>query len=205
MVLELGFGGDRLYRSFRGFNRPNALDVFQSTGELWVCDEGNNNLYQIHSEVDEDIAFVDSSEFVTRRDGYSFPVDVSVEDSTGACWLVDKEAGFLVRYEADALDSLVVYGFQNPVAVSAAWSDGLCWVLDRGLDSRAVRLFFDNEQAELGDLSFPRDLAFNRLDSHCWVLDSERNRVLRVDPDGQVVGTWTDFNFPGRIVINSGY
>ena len=29
------------------------------------------------------------------------------------------------------------------VAVAATWSEGLCWVLDRGLNSRALRYFFD--------------------------------------------------------------
>jgi len=204
-IVEVNLFGDRILRTLGGFHRPNALDLHQSTGALWICDEGANLLYHVYDGFEGDIAQVDSSAHVIRRDGYRFPVDVSVEDSTGACWLADKEGGFLVRYESDALDSLIVPGFQNPVAVSAAWSDGLCWVLDRGLDSRAQRLFFDQTQLDVGGLSFPKHLAYNRIDAHCWVLDSERNRVLRLSPEGAIAGSWTDFDFPTRIVINGGY
>ena len=204
-VVEVDFNGIHTLSRRQGFVRPNALDVYQRDGMLWVCDEGSNILYQIRPEADDFIAEVDTADHVTRRDGYSFPVDVSVEDSTGACWLVDKEAGMLVRYEPDAMDSLVSYGFQNPVAISAAWSNGLAWILDRSVNSRALRVFYDDVQASVGDLAFPKDLAYNRLDSHCWVLDTERNRVLRIDPDGEVVGTWINFDFPTRIVINAGY
>lgn len=204
-IVEINIFGDRVLRTLAGFHRPNALDLHQSTGALWICDEGANLLYHVNDGWEGDIAQVDSSEHVIRRDGYLYPVDVAVEDSTGACWLADKEGGFLVRYEPDASDSLVVHGFQNPVAISAAWSDGLCWVLDRGLDSHALRLFFDQAQLDVGGLSFPKHLAYNRIDAHCWVLDSERNRVLRLDPQGSIVGSWTDFDFPTRIVINGGY
>lgn len=204
-ILEFNLFGDNLLRSISGLHRPNALDINQRTGELWICDEGSNYLYHVHDGYEGDIAQVDSSLHIRKRDGYLYPVDVSVEDSTGACWLVDKEAGMLVRYEPNGLDSLIVTGFDNPVAISAAWSEGLCWVMDRGLNSSVSRYFFDLRQVQVDGLLFPKDLAYNRLDEHLWVLDSERNRVLRIDPEGQRVGSWTDFDFPTRIVINGGY
>ncbi len=203
-VVEISLYGDRELRRIGGLTRPNALDVNQRTGAVWICDEGSNQLFHVNDGWEGSISDVRSSPHVQARDGYLFPVDVSVEDSTGACWLVDKEAGTLVRYEDDGLDSLVVTGLENPVAVSATWSEGLCWVLDRGLDSRALRYFFDQEQVAVEGLLFPKDLAYNRIDSHVWVLDTERNRVLRLRPDGSVAGAWTDFNFPTRIVINGG-
>ena len=204
-ILEFSLSGDRTLRRINGLDRPNALDLDQRTGALWICDEGSNSLFHVWDGYDGDIADVGSSPHVLRRDGYQFPVDISVEDSTGACWLVDKEAGMLVRYEAGGTDSLIVTGFQNPVAVAATWSEGLCWVLDRGLNSRALRYFFDQEQVVVEDLLFPKDLAFNRIDSHVWVLDTERNRVLRIRPEGTVAGAWTNFDFPTRVVINGGY
>jgi hypothetical protein len=204
-VVEINLFGDAELRRIGGLTRPNALDLDQRTGALWICDEGSNSLYHIADGYEGSIADVRSSPHVIRRDGYLFPVDVSVEDSTGACWLVDKEAGSLVRYEAGGSDSLVVTGLENPVAVAATWSEGLCWVLDRGLESRALRYFFDQQQVAVEGLLFPKDLAFNRIDSHVWVLDTERNRVLRLRPDGSLAGAWTDFDFPTRIVINGGY
>lgn len=204
-VIEMNQHGDRIVRRVGGLTRPNALDMDQRTGALWICDEGSNHLFHVHDGYEGDIPDVWDSPHVIRRDGYQFPVDISVEDSTGACWLVDKEAGMLVRYEANGLDSLIVMGFQNPVAVAATWSEGLCWVLDRGLDGEVLRYFFDQEQVSLNGLLFPKDLAFNRIDSHVWVLDTERNRILRIRPNGTVAGTWTDFDFPTRIVINGGY
>lgn len=204
-VVEISLHGDRELRRIGGLTRPNALDVDQRTGALWICDEGSNYLYHVADGFEGSIDDVRSSSHVIRRDGYQFPVDISVEDSTGACWLVDKEAGMLVRYEPNGVDSLIVTGLQNPVAVAATWSEGLCWVLDRALNSRVVRYFFDQEQVALDGLMFPKDLAFNRIDAHIWVLDTERNRVLRIRPDGSVAGVWTDFDFPTRIVINGGY
>jgi hypothetical protein len=204
-VIELNLYGDRVMRRVGGLTRPNSLDLDQRTGALWICDEGSNHLFHVSDGYEGSIPDVWSSPHVIRRDGYQFPVDISVEDSTGACWLVDKEAGMLVRYEANGQDSLIVSGFQNPVAVAATWSEGLCWVLDRGLDGEVLRYFFDQEQVALNGLLFPKDLAFNRIDSHVWVLDTERNRILRIRPDGLVAGVWTDFDFPTRIVINGGY
>lgn len=203
-VVEISLYGDRELRRLAGMSRPNALDVNQRTGALWICDEGSNHLFHVNDGWEGSISDVRNSPHVVARDGYLFPVDVSVEDSTGACWLVDKEAGKLVRYEQDGLDSLVVSGLENPVAVAATWSEGLCWVLDRGLDSRALRYFFDQEQVAVEGLLFPKDLAFNRIDSHVWVLDTERNRVLRLRPSGSVAGAWSNFDFPTRIVINGG-
>jgi len=204
-VVEINIFGDREVRRIGGLTRPNALDLDQRTGAVWICDEGSNYLYHVADGFEGSIDDVRTSPHVIRRDGYQFPVDVSVEDSTGACWLVDKEAGMLVRYEPNGVDSLIISGFQNPVAVAATWSEGLCWVLDRGLNSSVHRYFFDQEQVALDGLLFPKDLAFNRIDSHIWVLDTERNRVLRIRPDGSIAGTWTDFDFPTRIVINGGY
>jgi hypothetical protein len=204
-VVEINLHGNRQVRTIGGLTRPNALDLDQRTGALWICDEGSNYLYHVADGFEGSISDVRTSPHVIRRDGYLFPVDISVEDSTGACWLVDKEAGMLVRYEPNGVDSLIVSGFQNPVAVAATWSEGLCWVLDRALDSRVIRYFFDQEQVSLDGLLFPKDLAFNRIDSHVWVLDTERNRVMRIRPDGTVAGMWTDFDFPTRIVINGGY
>lgn len=203
-VVEISLYGDRELRRIAGMTRPNALDLNQRTGALWICDEGSNYLFHVNDGWEGSISDVRTSPHVAARDGYLFPVDVSVEDSTGACWLVDKEAGTLVRYAADGLDSLLVGGLENPVAVAATWSEGLCWVLDRGLESRALRFFFDQEQVAVEGLLFPKDLAYNRIDSHVWVLDTERNRVLRLRPDGTVAGAWTDFDFPTRIVINGG-
>jgi DNA-binding beta-propeller fold protein YncE len=204
-VLEVGFLGERILRSIAGFRRPNALAVDSRSGTLWVSDEGAQSIYQIAGDDPQDIAQVDSSLVVLRHRNYPYPSAVAIEDSTGACWVADRELGALVRYEANGLDSLVVPGFRNPVALSAARTVGLCWVLDRGLDSRAMRIFYDQVQLDIGGLSFPKHLAYSRINAQCWVLDSERNRVLLLDPMGAVAGTWTDFDFPSRIVVNSGY
>jgi hypothetical protein len=204
-VKEISYNGDRIIRQYNGFNRPNAIDINQSNGELWICDEGSNNLYQIAPDGPEFISDVDSSTFVRIRDGYQFPVDVSVEDSTGACWLVDKGQDILVRYNPLAEDSIIVGGFENPVAIDATWSTGLVWVLDRSLNSKAIRVFFDNFQVEIDNLLFPNDIAYNRIDDYCWIVETERNRVIRVDPFGSIAGAWGDFNNPTRLVINTGY
>jgi DNA-binding beta-propeller fold protein YncE len=204
-IKELSFNGNFIYRQYNGFSRPNALDINQSTGELWVCDEGVNRLYQIATNDAEFISDVDSSEHVRIHSGFLYPYDVSIEDSTGAIWLADKESDFLVRYDPLAEDSIIVEGFENPVAIDATWSTGLVWVLDRSLNSKAIRIFFDNHQVQVEDLLFPTDIAYNRIDDYCWILETERNRVIRVDPFGNIVGTWGNFDTPTRIVVNTGY
>ncbi|MCB1046264.1 MAG: hypothetical protein KDC10_03600, partial [Calditrichaeota bacterium] len=142
---------------------------------------------------------------VRAHNGFLYPYDLSVEDSTGACWVVDKNAARLYRFLADGLDSLTVSGFDNPVAVSAGHSEGLAWVLDRGLNGRAIRLFFDLQQTQHDNIRYPKALAANRLDASCWVLDAERNQVLKINSLGALAGSWSDFTFPTRLVINMGY
>ncbi len=204
-VLELSLQGDQVLRRVSGLSRPNDLDINQHSGELWICDEGGGKVFHLFDGYEGDIAQADSSEHLRAHGPYPYPAAISVEDSTGACWVADREDGLIVRHQANGLDSLMVTGFENPVALATASTEGLCWVLDRGLDGSASRYFFNQRQVEYTGLLFPKDLAFNRIDDHAWVLDSERNRVLRLDPDGEVTGSWTDYDFPTRIVINGGY
>ncbi len=204
-VVEVAFSGNSVRRRLEGFGDPLSFDLHQRTGKIWVCDPGAYSVWQIDPAFEGNVSGADTLSAVSRHGGFHYPVDVSVEDSTGASWVVDKELGLLVRYGESGEDSLIVPGFSNPVAIDAAWSEGLVWVLDRALVGRAVRLFYSQLQAEADDISFPKALAYNRLDDHCWVLDSERNRLLKLNPDGAVVGSWTDFYFPSRLVINSGY
>lgn len=204
-VVEIERDGDLGSRQIGGFERPFAMGLHQQSGALWIADEGSNRVWQIPEGFSGSLSIADSLQGVKAHNGFLFPYDVSIEDSTGACWVVDKDARLLVRYSAGGLDSLKVGGFGNPVAVSAGKSEGLAWVLDRSVSGLAVRYFFDLPQVQLGGIRFPQALAYNHLDAHCWVLDGERNQVLRIDPLGNLVGSWSSFDFPSRLVVNTGY
>lgn len=204
-IVEIEYDGDVSSRFISGLERPSAIALHQRTGTLWVADEGANRVWQVPNDYSGTLALEDSLQGVRSHNGFLFPYDVSVEDSTGAAWVVDKDAGRLVRYQPEGLDSLRIGGFDNPVAVAAGRSEGLAWALDRNSTGKAVRLFFDLRQVEYSGIRFPKALAFNPLDANCWVLDGERNQVLRLNPQGLLVGTWSSFSFPSRVVINGGF
>jgi DNA-binding beta-propeller fold protein YncE len=204
-VVEVEGDGQLGQRVIAGLDRPLALGLHQRSGMLWVADEGDNRVWQIPDSYSGTLTPEDSLSGVRVHNGFQFPYDLSVEDSTGACWVVDKDAARLIRYGAEGLDSLVVGGFDNPVAVAAGRSEGLAWVLDRNASGQALRMFFDLEQVQFTGVRFPKALAFNPLDANCWVLDGERNQVLRINAQGQLVGSWSSFNFPSRVVVNGGY
>ncbi|MCB9474352.1 MAG: hypothetical protein H6678_11125 [Candidatus Delongbacteria bacterium] len=204
-ISEVRFNGEPGERVLDGLDRPGAMAIHQRTGMLWIADAGSNQVWQVPETYSGAVSAADSLTGVRAHNGFLYPYDLSVEDSTGACWVVDKNAARLYRFLADGLDSLTVSGFDNPVAVSAGHSEGLAWVLDRGLNGRAIRLFFDLQQTQHDNIRYPKALAANRLDASCWVLDAERNQVLKINSLGALAGSWSDFTFPTRLVINMGY
>jgi DNA-binding beta-propeller fold protein YncE len=197
-----GFGPERL---IDGFRRPNALDIHQANGTLWVCDEGEGAVYEILGDLEVDIFDPDTTEFAQGHYGFIFPAAVAVEDSTGAAWVADREAGRLTRYESFSMDSIYISDLQEVALVSTPGGEGLCWTLERGAEPGLFRTFYEMTQTEISDFSDPRGLAASPETGHVWVSDSGRNSILLYDASGNLLLRKQGFDMPGLLIVHRGF
>jgi DNA-binding beta-propeller fold protein YncE len=204
-ITAIDFSGTTAIRHIRGFRRPNSLAIHQEDGSLWVCDEGVGRVYHLQGDLEADIQDPDSSIFAQSKSGFTFPAHVAVEDSSGAAWVADRDAGRLFRFLPNFSDSLVLHGLQEPARCAPPGAEGLCWVLERGSQPTIFRAFYDQVQVQVSGFSDPRGLAATPESGHVWVSDAGRNSVLLYDSYGVELLRKHGFDQPGLIIVHRGY
>ncbi len=201
-VVKLSRTGEELCR-ISGFYYPRGVDVKEDTGDAWVADRNHNTVVKLDADVPDgyDISS-DTGHHITIT-GFSYPFDVSVNQSNGFVWVADKNSGRIYSLYPDVPDQYdvggdsgyhhVKGGFYDPSAVSVNPGDATCWAADSNHD-QIVKIAPSGtfELIREGGFNYPRDVSVNPIDGSCWVADSGNDRVVKLDTSGNIL-----FEVPG--------
>ena len=149
---------------------------------------------------------------LARISGFSNPISVSVDSTSGNCWVADGsdtvvwidgnigEADITTAGYDINIDSgyhKVIKGFNNPVSVSVDPGSGDCWVACKGEDggdSYIVKLFstvqdgYDitttiGSHIKVYGFNSPQAVSVEPPDGNCWVADKS-DQIVKLSPDG---------------------
>ena len=204
-----------------GLNNPQAISINQVSGEVWFADTENDRIirffgdmpdyYDVNNTVPDSIYHqtyteVNDIEFIN-------PIDLSVNSSTGDCWITDKDNNRVVKLSSGG-DGVEVYGFASPRGISVNKKDGSCWVADTD-NNRIIKLLPSISQVsgisiegiegfhiEISGYDTPWAVSVNHENGYCWA--SEDHLIIKISSEGDVEKTITGFNLPKAIAVNPG-
>jgi len=199
----------------KGLKNPQAVSINQVTGDVWVADTENNRvirfygnvpaLYNVEKTKPDSVYHQVFSDFLN-------PIDLSVNSSTGNCWVSDRDNDRIVRLSKGGGENIYIYGFSAPQSISVNKKDGSCWVADKEnnliikLRPEITQVSGINIQDKLGfhiavsGFLTPWAVAVNNEDSSCWA--SESSKILKISEDGEVLEEILGFNLAKSIVVN---
>ncbi len=224
-VFEVSHDGE-VKRRLNGFSNPESVDIFRSTGQVWIADTGNNRVVRFSPDVldgyDLDSINVVPVRFDEQTVNLSQPRAIDVNQETGESWVADTGNNRVMRISAD-FSQFIVGGFQNPKGLAVNKSDGSVWVTNTGEDE-VIKIFADifslpnitpsasyNIDEDAGfhftvtGFSQPLAIDLNVNDNVVWF--SEEFRVVKVLDNGitfTTIGVFTNFDGPRALVINPG-
>jgi DNA-binding beta-propeller fold protein YncE len=103
----------------------------------------------------------DGKILLTRR-GLKDPMTVSVNPSTGECWVADTGNSRIKKLSADKGRFLLnLRGFNRPLALAVDYTNGECWVADTG-NNQVIKLdAAGNEELKLSGFSSPSAISIS--------------------------------------------
>ena len=224
-VFEVSHDG-QIRRRLNGFSNPESVDIFRSTGQIWVADTGNNRVIRFGSDVpdgyDLDSINVVPVRFDEQTVNLSRPEAIDVNQETGEIWVADTGNNRAIRISTD-LSQLIIGGFQNPKGLAVNKSDGSVWIANTG-ESEVIKIFADvfslPNKTPLASYDIDVDAGFhfpvtgfsqplaidiNVNDNIVWF--TEEFRVVKILDNGitfTAIGEFTNFDGPRALVINPG-
>ncbi len=89
------------HKIIKGFNNPVSVAVDPVSGDCWVAcqgeDGGDSYIVRLDKEITNGYDISGSGNLHTKIYGFSSPTSVSVDPSTGECWVVDSGDSQIVR------------------------------------------------------------------------------------------------------------
>jgi streptogramin lyase len=167
--------------------------AFDSSGNYWVVDAGNNRIEKFNAKGEY------LSQFGSKGTGngqFQTPTDIAI-DSSGNLWVTDALNNRVQKFNSSG-EYLSQFGskgtgngqFSVPLAIEAD-SSGNLWVVD--FNHSRVEKFnpkgeylsqFGSKGTGNGQLSFPEALTVD-ADGNVWVADTSNNRIEEFNTYGQ--------------------
>jgi YD repeat-containing protein len=180
------------------FSKPRGIAVNQSTGDVYVVDEGNDRVEELNEKAEYLRAF---GAVGTGKGDMEGPVAVAINPN-GSVWIADFGNDRVDEFgeTGEALGSFGSLGtgagkFKGPAGI--AFSDGSAYVVDQGDDR--VEVFtsagvyanqFGGEGSAEGLLSAPSGIASDPVSGDLFVTDGGNDRVEQFDIAGVFVAAF---------------
>ncbi|RKY83623.1 hypothetical protein DRQ09_09795 [candidate division KSB1 bacterium] len=222
-VVKFSSDGEKILTRVSGFKNPRGISVDQTTGDVWIADTGNDRIVKLYYNIPENYniekKYPPDSIFYEIYTGFKNPGHLSVNPSTGNCWVSDKSNNRVVRIKKDGTEMLEITGFSSPEGIAVNKKDGSCWVANKGANE-VIKLFSNLSQEISGynivekqgfhqsikDFIQPQAVTINTNDSIVWF--SEEYRIVKVEDKGNnppvILGTFSGFNSPKSLKVNPG-
>lgn len=176
------------------FKKPVSLDFVSSEGSCWVVDAKTKTLHKISANL---ISLGQISNFIN-------PSSVSVNQSSGDCWIADSSR--IVRIDLKGRIRLSIErtgSFLRYLAVDSVLN--CCWVIDFSFFANKSRLLCFNNSGdqllELEGLNWPTNLKVNPYDHCCVIAEAGNGRLLKISPQGQLIGEVKGYYYPRGLFI----
>ena len=171
-----------------GFEEPGNVDCFSKDGSCWVADSEAETVTKISKALQPILQISDLFN----------PTSVSVNQQSGDCWVADSSR--ILKFDTKGrLQLVIVSPFNSPWYLAVDSGSGNCWALDFSYYANQSRLFcFDNNGdvlLEIAGFCWPENLKINPYDHSCIVADSGTGRILKISPDGTIIGQISGYNY----------
>ncbi|MCP4000570.1 MAG: PKD domain-containing protein [Gammaproteobacteria bacterium] len=151
---------------------------------LWVADSSGNRVVRL-----DDI----TGDVIAQRASLNYPIAVSVNPSDGSLWVADYNNNRIVKLNSIGIVELTITGFNRPASLSVNETDGSCWVADTN-NHRIIKLLpgitdtYDvgtdtGQHVTVSGFSYPRSVSVDPVRGNCWVADTSRDRVVKLNGD----------------------
>jgi len=205
-VLKLGEKGSVL-ATVTGFRSPRAVTLVPGAGDCWVADELGQRVVKLPGKVAGAVK-ADAVALATC-DGFEAPWYVAA-DASGGVWVLDKDAGAVVKVDAAGVRSAEVIGFGFPYAATASvradsvfvadYEEGLLVSFRRKLTGR----WSVDEVAELTlkGFSYPTDVELDEEGGYLFV--SSSGALRRYSTAGQLLYEYGGMGSPVAAAADPG-
>jgi sugar lactone lactonase YvrE len=193
-VIKLTHDGQHEILRSRAFFNPYRLRVDRRRGVIWVLEEYSGDFGSINNK----------GELLGKFDHFFEPVGLALDEEDGSIWVGDNGEHVLARFDKEGrafarIDSLPELG---ALAFHASLQE--LWALT----SKGELLLRVGKSSQLTRINLQptwsgpaADMAVAANTGEAWV--AGRNRVARVNQDGNVVFTATEeFRFASRLAID---
>ncbi len=205
-VLKIGEKGSVL-ATVTGFRSPRAVTVVPATGDCWVADELGRRVLKLPGKVAGAVK-ADAVALATCG-GFETPWYVAA-DASGGVWVLDRDAGAVVRVSAAGARGAEVTGFGFPYAAVAARGADSVFVVDyeQGLlvafRRKLTGKWSVGEVAELTlkGFSYPTDVELDEDGDYVFV--SSSGALRRYSTAGQLLYEYTGMDSPVAAAADPG-
>jgi DNA-binding beta-propeller fold protein YncE len=205
-VLKIGAEGSVL-ATVTGFDSPRAVALVPATGDCWVADELGQRVVKLPGKV-AGAAKADAVALATCG-GFETPWYVAA-DASGGVWVLDKDAGAVVKVSAAGARDAEVTGFGFPYAAVASRGADSVFVADyeRGLLVSFRRKLKGTWSADevveltLKGFSYPTDVELDEDGGYLFVASS--GALRRYSTAGELLYEYGGMDSPVAVAADPG-
>lgn len=134
--------------------------------------------------------------------GFSSAASISVNPSTGECWVADTNNNRVKKLSASGAVLVNVSGFNRPQSVSVNPTTRECWVADTN-NNRIKKLSSSGTVLDsVSGFKQPQSVSVNATTGECWVADTNNNRIKKISSAGKVIVNLKDFLMPSCVSVS---
>ena len=167
-VVRLTPDGRYVAERFTGsMQSPAALDVDQTTGQVWVCDPSGRRMWRITP-----------GGGIEEIGSLAKPVAIEVDPVRGRAWICDQGLGALQSFDRTNPVSprVDIRGLGMPISVGVDPTDGSAWVAER--DSARIRhIGLSGNSIGSTHVLAPSRVAVDSATRRVWITSFDQHRV----------------------------
>ena len=174
-------------------SNPFTLAVDSKSGACWVADDDENKVIRIGK---------DGANVFELPHSFDLLRAMTFNSEEQSVWVVDNSALWKFNATGDLLFSVSLPDISfSKIAADEGTND--LWALSRK-NSKLVRFVASGaKQVEVSGFLNPRDLAVNFFNHSCMVADSDNDRLVKVNPNGQSVPVFHNLAFADAVAIQN--
>lgn len=193
-IAQLTINGEELIR-FTFNDAPIDLDYDSTRERLWFLVQNEKRL--VFGSTEGDFRVIDSFEFTQ-------PVAISVDQSSGVCWVTDTSEKTVTNFNLADSTGFVVEDLDQPEDVATYYEDGSIWIADV---SSIKHFGFDGGlKVSVGNFNFVYQVNVNQNTGACWAIDLQsgenNSQIVKMTGDGSIEFRLDGFTNPASIDVD---